>query len=136
MTDNIVSTISRFLTPELIGKMASATGLDRSIAQKATAAAVPAILSGLAGVAGKPGGARQLANAVAEQPTDLLETSPAGSADRHRWQTRAVAYCPRCSAVDVRPVGVDGWQVSRHRRRPHANPAGPAHAYHHGHSRP
>jgi Bacterial protein of unknown function (DUF937)/PRC-barrel domain len=72
MTDNIVSTISRFLTPELIGKMASATGLDRSVAHKATAAAVPAILSGLADVAGRPGGARQLANAVAEQPTDLL----------------------------------------------------------------
>ena len=72
MTDNIVSTISRFLTPELIGKMASASGLDRSVTQKATAAAVPAILSGLAGLAGKPGGARQLASAVAEQPTDLL----------------------------------------------------------------
>jgi Bacterial protein of unknown function (DUF937)/PRC-barrel domain len=72
MTDNIVSTISRFLTPELIGKMASATGLDRSMAHKATAAAVPAILSGLADVAGRAGGARQLANAVAEQPTDLL----------------------------------------------------------------
>jgi len=72
MTDNIVSTISRFLTPELIGKMASATGLDRSMAHKATAAAVPAILSGLADVAARPSGARQLANAVAEQPTDLL----------------------------------------------------------------
>jgi hypothetical protein len=74
MTDNIVSTISRFLTPELIGKMASATGLDRSLAHKATAAAVPAILSGLADVASRPGGARQLASAVAEQPTDLLSS--------------------------------------------------------------
>jgi len=72
MTDNIVSTISRFLTPELIGKMASVTGLDRSMAHKATAAAVPAILSGLADVAARPGGARQLATAVAEQPSDLL----------------------------------------------------------------
>jgi hypothetical protein len=72
MTDNIVSTISRFLTPELISKMAAATGLDRTIAHKATAAAVPAILAGLADTAAKPGGARQLANAVAEQPTDLL----------------------------------------------------------------
>jgi Bacterial protein of unknown function (DUF937)/PRC-barrel domain len=72
MTDNIVSTISRFLTPELISKMASATGLDRTIAHKATAAAVPAILSGLANMAAKGGGARQLANAVAEQPSDLL----------------------------------------------------------------
>ena len=52
MTDNIVSTISRFLTPELISKMASATGLDRTMAHKATAAAVPAILTGLADMAG------------------------------------------------------------------------------------
>jgi len=72
MTDNIVSTISRFLTPELISKMASATGLDRTIAHKATAAAVPAILTSLADMAAKGGGARQLANAVAEQPADLL----------------------------------------------------------------
>ena len=72
MTDNIVSTISRFLTPELISKMASATGLDRTMAHKATAAAVPAILTGLADMAAKGGGARQLANAVAEQPSDLL----------------------------------------------------------------
>jgi sporulation protein YlmC with PRC-barrel domain len=72
MTDNIVSTISRFLTPELLGKMASASGLDRSVTQKATAAAVPAILSGLAGLVSRPAGARQLAGAVAEQPNDLL----------------------------------------------------------------
>src|SRR5262249_61983298 len=72
MTDNIVSTISRFLTPELIGKMASAAGLDRAMAPKATAATVPAILSGLAGGAGRAGGARQLASAVSAQPTDLL----------------------------------------------------------------
>jgi Bacterial protein of unknown function (DUF937)/PRC-barrel domain len=72
MTDNIVSTISRFFTPELISKMASATGLDRTMAHKATAAAVPAILTGLADTAAKAGGARQLANAVAEQPSELL----------------------------------------------------------------
>jgi Bacterial protein of unknown function (DUF937)/PRC-barrel domain len=72
MTDNIVSTVSRFLTPELISKMASATGLDRTMAHKATAAAVPAILTGLADMAARGGGARQLANAVAEQPSDLL----------------------------------------------------------------
>src|SRR5262245_39385780 len=72
MTDNIVSTISRLLTPELISKLASAAGLDRTIAHKATAAAVPAILAGLADTAAKAGGARQLASAVAEQPSDLL----------------------------------------------------------------
>src|SRR5262245_41752965 len=72
MTDNIVSAISRFLTPELIGKMASVSGLDRSTTQSAVGAFVPAILSGLTDLAAKPGGARQLADAIAEQPTGML----------------------------------------------------------------
>jgi hypothetical protein len=72
MSDNIVSTISRFLTPELIGKLASASGLERGMAQRAVDASVPAILSGLTDLASKPGGARQLADAVAEQPAGIL----------------------------------------------------------------
>jgi hypothetical protein len=55
---NIVSTVSQFLTPDLIAKMASAGGIsDRATAQKAVGAAVPAILSSLAGLASNPEGA-------------------------------------------------------------------------------
>lgn len=72
MSDNIASTISRFLTPELIGKLASASGLDRGMAQRAVDASVPTILSGLTDLVSKPGGARQLADAVAEQPAGIL----------------------------------------------------------------
>jgi hypothetical protein len=72
MTDNIVSAISRFLTPELIGKIASVSGLDRGTTQSAVGAFVPAILSSLADLAAKPGGARQLADAIAEQPSGML----------------------------------------------------------------
>jgi hypothetical protein len=72
MTDNIVSTISRLLTPEVVGKLATVSGFDKGLAQGAVAAAVPSILSGLATVAARPGGARQLANGVAEQPTDIF----------------------------------------------------------------
>jgi hypothetical protein len=72
MSENLVSAISRFLTPELIGKMSSVSGLDRSTTQSAVGAFVPAILSGLADLAAKPGGARQLADAIAEQPTGML----------------------------------------------------------------
>lgn len=72
MSENIVSAISRFLTPELVGKMASASGLDRGVAQRAVDASVPTILSGLADLASRPGGARQLADAVAEQPSGIL----------------------------------------------------------------
>jgi len=72
MSENIVSAVSRFLTPELVGKIASASGIDRSTAQSAVGACVPAILSGLSDLASKPGGARQLADAIAEQPAGLL----------------------------------------------------------------
>ena len=85
MTDNIITLVSRFLTPELIGKLTSAANLDRNIGQQATAAIVPAILSGLASVAGTPAGPRQLANAVAQQPSDMLGNivnSLTGSAPR------------------------------------------------------
>jgi sporulation protein YlmC with PRC-barrel domain len=71
---NIMSAVSRFLTPEVVGQMASACGLDAAMAQKAVNAAVPSILSGLVDVADKPGGARMLAKAVSEQPTDLLSS--------------------------------------------------------------
>ena len=54
MTDNIVTAVSRFLTPELVSKVASASGFDPYMGQQAMAAAVPAILSGLADLAGKP----------------------------------------------------------------------------------
>jgi len=72
MTNSILSTMSRLLTPEVVGKLASASGLDRSMAQTALGAAVPSILSALANLAGRAGGAQKLANAVAAQPTDIL----------------------------------------------------------------
>jgi len=72
MTDSIITAVSRFLTPELLGKIGSATGLDSVTTQKAANASVPAILGGLADLASKPGGARQLASAIAEQPAGLL----------------------------------------------------------------
>jgi len=88
MSENIVSAISRFLTPELVGKMASASGLDRGTTQSAVSAFVPAILSGFSDLASKPGGARQIADAIAEQPAGMLSnlaaafTGSAQSADK------------------------------------------------------
>src|SRR5690242_710824 len=72
VTDNVVASVLRFLTPELIGKLTSGANVDRNSGQRATAAIVPAILSGLAGVASTPAGSRQLANVVAQQPSDML----------------------------------------------------------------
>ena len=52
--------------------MASVSGLDRSTTQSAAGALVPAILNGFADLAAKPGGARQIADAIAEQPAGML----------------------------------------------------------------
>ncbi len=69
---NIVSLIMQFLTPALLGKMASSTGLGGAIVQKAVGALVPSILSGLMGSVAKPGGAAQLAGALGKMDSGML----------------------------------------------------------------
>jgi hypothetical protein len=74
MATNILSLVTQFLTPELIGRIASILGLDRSTAQDAIGASVPAILASLAGIASEPGGARQLSSAMAQQRPGALDS--------------------------------------------------------------
>ena len=71
MAVNLVSLVMKFLTPELMQKMASGLGLDRMLAQKAMGAAVPAILAGLVGKAAKPDGAKSIFDALNKQDTGL-----------------------------------------------------------------
>jgi hypothetical protein len=73
MTSSIVSAISDVLTPDIVNKIAIASGLDRSTAQKAVSAAVPAILSGMAEAVSKPEKAQMLTNTIADLPSDLLD---------------------------------------------------------------
>ncbi len=73
MATNLVSVVMQFLTPDVIAKIASALGLDRDVAQKMVGGAIPAILASMAGVAASPGGARQLATAVAQQQPGTLD---------------------------------------------------------------
>ena len=73
MAENLVTLVTRFLTPDMMAKIASALGLDSSAVQKAIGGSIPAILAGLAGVASKPGGPRQLSNAVAQQSPGVLD---------------------------------------------------------------
>jgi sporulation protein YlmC with PRC-barrel domain len=72
MFANVLSATMGFLTPDLIAKMASASGLDRAVTRKTVEAAVPAVLSGLAHLAASAEGARQLSSVIAEQPQNLL----------------------------------------------------------------
>jgi hypothetical protein len=72
MATNLVSLVMQFLTPDMIGRIASALGIDRSKAESAIGAAVPALLAGLSGIATQPGGPQKLADA-ARQPIASLD---------------------------------------------------------------
>ena len=74
MAINLVSLVTQFVTPDMIARIGSVLGLDREATQKAISGAVPAILSGLAGVASAPGGVRQLSNALTQQSGGMLDS--------------------------------------------------------------
>ena len=71
MATNLVSVVMQLLTPDMIAKIASALGLDRSLAQKAIGGAIPALLASLADFASTPNGARQLTNTLNQQSGSL-----------------------------------------------------------------
>jgi len=73
MAVNLVSLVMQFLTPDMIGRIAGALGLDRGATQTALGGAVPALLAGLSNVVAQPGGAQKLADAVKQQ-TGTLDT--------------------------------------------------------------
>ena len=73
MATNLVTTIMQSLTPDMIAKIASLLGIDRSIAEKAIGAGIPAILASFANLASSPDGARQLSSTLAHQPANGLE---------------------------------------------------------------
>ena len=69
----LFSAAQRFLTPQLIGRMATAVGIDRNLAQSAASAGIPAILAGLSQVAGSPNGTERLSSAISRVPSGLLD---------------------------------------------------------------
>ena len=71
MTTNLVSLVMEFLTPDLIGRIASASELDRNEAQFAIRSAVPALLAAFNDTATEPGGAQKLADAAGQQASTL-----------------------------------------------------------------
>ena len=72
MAINLVSLVSQFLTPQLIGGLARALGINEAVAQKLVAAAVPAILASLGTAAAAPGGAQKVSDAVSMSDPDIL----------------------------------------------------------------
>ena len=67
MATNLVSLIMNFLTPDMIGRIASALGIDRNDTSSALEAGVPGLLAALAGVATRPGGPQKLADATKQE---------------------------------------------------------------------
>jgi len=67
MATNLVSYMMQFLTPDMIGRIAGALGLNRSDAQSGVSAVVPALLAAFSGLADKPGGAQSLVNTIKQQ---------------------------------------------------------------------
>ena len=67
MATNLVSLVMTFLTPEMIGRIASALGLDRNDTSTALNAGVPAVLAALVGAAAKPGGPQKIADAAKQE---------------------------------------------------------------------
>jgi hypothetical protein len=72
MAINLVSLVSQVLTPQLVGGLARALGINEAVAQKLVAAAVPAILASLATAAAAPGGAQKVSDAVSMSDPDIL----------------------------------------------------------------
>ena len=72
MAVNLVGLVSQFLTPQLVGSLARAIGVNEAVAQKLAAAAIPTILAALASTAAAPGGAQKVADAVSSSGPDLL----------------------------------------------------------------
>jgi hypothetical protein len=67
MATNLVSYMMQFLTPDMVGRIATALGLNRGDAQSGVSAGVPALLAAFSGLADKPGGAQSLVNTIKQQ---------------------------------------------------------------------
>ena len=74
MSLNLVSLLAQYLTPEVIGRIASTLGVDRSLAGKALVALAPTLLRTLTGIAATPLGAQRVAGAVEKQDPGILSS--------------------------------------------------------------
>ena len=72
MAINLVSLVSQFLTPQVVGSLARAIGVNEAVAQKLVAAAVPAILASLGTAAAAPGGAQRVSDTISNSDPDVL----------------------------------------------------------------
>ena len=80
MAIDLVGSVSQFLTPQLVGGLARAVGVNEAVARKLASAAIPVVLGALATTAAAPGGAQKLVDAVSNSDPELL-TKLSGAID-------------------------------------------------------
>ena len=73
MATDLVASISRFITPDTIAKIAGGLGINRQAVEQAVGAGIPTILSGLVGLTSRPEGAQRLASVLLQQPPGMLD---------------------------------------------------------------
>jgi uncharacterized membrane protein YfbV (UPF0208 family) len=69
---NIMSLVMQYFGPVILNKIAGSLGINSTLAQKAIAAAAPAILAGITGRMSQPGGAKILSDLIGKQDPGLL----------------------------------------------------------------
>ena len=74
MATNLVSEITKVLSPTIVSRITSALGLNQTSAQRGIAAAVPALLAALISYLSKPQGAAKLNDVVAKQEPGMLSS--------------------------------------------------------------
>src|SRR5260370_3177864 len=72
MAIDLISLVSQYLTPRMVGALARAVGIDEVTAQKLVTAALPAILAALGTTVAAPGGAQKVSDAVSNSDPDIL----------------------------------------------------------------
>jgi hypothetical protein len=72
MSANLISSISQVLNSDIVTRIASSLGLDKSQIDKALQAGIPGLLAAIMSAVSKPGGATALNGAVAQQHPDFL----------------------------------------------------------------
>src|ERR1044071_1930305 len=104
MATNLVSLVMNFLTPDMIGRIASALGLDRNDTSTAVNAGVPALLAALVGATTKPGGPQKIADAAKQEMGTLDKfASMLGSAGASSVTDRGSNILPSLLGDRTRP---------------------------------
>ncbi|SRR5579883_54346 len=87
MSTNLLTLASQYMTPDVVTKISSALGLDRSSVGRACGAAIPALFGQFANLASTPNGARTLYGAVSQQDTNILSnlSNVVGGQLQHGW---------------------------------------------------